>query len=245
MKRTDGRKTNQLRPFELIWDIAPNASGSVLIKCGNTQVICAASIEESVPKWMERQDIPGGWLTAEYSMLPASTLDRKPRDINKGKLDGRSQEIQRLIGRSLRAVIDLKSLGKRTIWLDCDVLAADGGTRTTAITGAYLAMKQAVHRLIQKGLLKKTPFKSAVAATSVGIYQGTPILDLCYIEDRDASVDMNVVMTNKGEFVEIGATGEEATFSPDELNNLLALAKSGLKKLFTWQNTMWKQHSDH
>lgn len=240
-KRPDNRRPDQLRPLSLQWDIAPNSLGSVLMKCGQTQVICTASVEEKVPKWKEFQNVPGGWLTAEYSMLPASTNDRKPRDIVKGKLDGRSQEIQRLIGRSLRAVTDLEVLGRRSIWIDCDVLAADGGTRTTAITGAYLALKLACERLIEQGLIDKSPLKSAVAATSVGVYEGQAILDLCYLEDRDASVDMNVVLTDKGEFVEIQASGEEATFTPKQLQQMLELAQAGAKRLFAFQRKMWKQ----
>ncbi|MEM9445678.1 MAG: ribonuclease PH [Verrucomicrobiota bacterium] len=240
MKRIDGRRPNQLRPYEIKWNIAPNASGSVLIKCGKTQVICTATIENHVPRWMDAQNVDGGWLTAEYSMMPASTLSRKQREIAKGRIDGRGQEIQRLIGRSLRAVTDLSSLGRRTVWLDCDVLAADGGTRTTAITGAYLALKQAVHHLMEKGELAKNPLKYAVAATSVGVWADIPILDLCYEEDRDASVDMNVVMTHKGEFVEIGATGEEATFSAEHLKEMLELAQAGIRKAFHFQKKAWK-----
>lgn len=240
-ERPDQRSTTQLRPLSYHWDHAPNALASILIKCGNTQVICSASVEEKVPRWKEAQGQSGGWLTAEYSMLPYSTAGRKPRDISRGKIDGRSQEIQRLIGRSLRAVTDLNLLGERTLWIDCDVLAADGGTRTTAITGSYLALQLAVERLTQSGKLTDPPLKTAVAATSVGIYQNQPILDLCYIEDRDASVDMNVVMTQTGEFVELGATGEEATFSGNQLKELLKLAEAGITDLFDFQYTAWDE----
>jgi len=241
MKRPDSRKSGQIRPLSFQWDIAPNCSASILIRCGGTQVLCAVSVEESVPRWMQSQKVSGGWLTAEYSMLPYSTHDRKPRDISKGKIDGRSQEIQRLIGRSLRAVVDLEKLGPRTLWIDCDVLAADGGTRTTAITGAYLAARLAVQRLIKKGLLKKSPLRSAVAATSVGVFEGRVVTDLCYLEDKDAAVDMNVVMTDQGAFVEVQASGEENTFSPAELNQMLRAAASGLKQVFAFQTRAWSK----
>lgn len=241
MIRPDHRRPSQLRPLDFTWDVAPNALASILLKCGGTQVITAVSVEASVPKWKEKQGIPGGWLTAEYSMLPYSTDERKPRDITKGKLDGRSQEIQRLIGRSLRAAIDLEKMGPRSLWVDCDVLAADGGTRTTAITGAFLALKLACSRLRATKALDSDPILSPVAATSVGLYQGVPILDLCYLEDRDASVDMNVVMNARGEFIELQASGEEATFSPADLERLLRLARSGIKKLFHFQQRAWKE----
>ncbi|NJK92836.1 MAG: ribonuclease PH [Blastochloris sp.] len=239
--RPDQRALDQLRPLSYIWDIAPNATGSILLRCGATQVICAACIEENVPNWMKAQKVSGGWLTAEYSMLPYSTLDRKPRDISKGRLDGRSSEIQRLIGRSLRAVTDLEALGPRTLAIDCDVLAADGGTRTTAITGAYLAVKLAVQRLIQSGKLQLNPLKHAVAATSVGVWQNEIVTDLCYLEDKDAAVDMNVVMTDQGEFVELQASGEEATFTLDQQQALVRAASSGIEKLFQFQNEAWSQ----
>lgn len=239
--RPDNRELHQLRPLSYVWDIAPNAKGSILLRCGNTQVICAASIEEKVPGWMKAQGVTGGWTSAEYSMLPYSTLDRKPRDITKGRLDGRSSEIQRLIGRSLRAVINLEALGPRTLSLDCDVLAADGGTRTTAITGAYLALKLAIARLIKEDKLKTSPLKCAVAATSVGIWQGAVVTDLCYIEDKDAAVDMNVVMTDQNEFVELQASGEEATFTLDQQQELLKAAQAGIQKLFEFQTQAWSE----
>jgi ribonuclease PH len=234
------RRNDELRPMSYVWDIAPHAQGSILLKCGGTQVICAVTIEHNVPKWMKEQNVSGGWLTAEYSMLPYSTEQRKQRDISKGKLDGRSQEIQRLIGRSLRAAVDLEMLGARTIWIDCDVLCADGGTRTTAITGSFLALKMAVEKLIKTKALSKQPLVHAVAATSAGIYKGKPVLDLCYLEDRDASVDMNFVMTDDERMVEVQASGEEATFSQDEFQSLLALGQSGIRQLFEFQQKAWK-----
>jgi len=216
-------------------DIAPHAQGSLLIRFGNTQVLCAATIESRVPRWMNAQGVSGGWMTAEYSMLPYSTLDRKDRDISRGKLDGRTVEIQRLIGRSLRAVLDLSKLPGKTIWIDCDVLQADGGTRTASITGAWIAAKIAVTRMIKEGKLEEDPFKDSVAAVSVGIYQDTPVLDLEYVEDRDASVDFNVVMTGSGEYVEVQGNGEEATFSQTQLDELLALAGNGITHLLSFQ----------
>jgi ribonuclease PH len=241
MIRPDQRRVDELRPLSFQWDVAPNALASILIRCGGTQVIAAVSAEESVPKWKEKQNAPGGWLTAEYSMLPYSTHERKARDISKGKLDGRSQEIQRLIGRSLRAAVDLEKLGRRSLWIDCDVLAADGGTRTTAINGGYLALKLAVARLRERGLLKDDPMLSQVAATSVGLYRRRVILDLCYVEDRDASVDMNVVMNTGNQFIEVQASGEEATFSAAELERLTVMARKGLKALFLFQDRAWRQ----
>lgn len=241
MSRPDHRKSNQLRPLSYTWDVAPNALASILLKCGATQVICSVSVEESVPKWMEQQKAEGGWLTSEYSMLPYSTLARKPRDISRGKLDGRSQEIQRLIGRSLRAAIDLSALGPRSLWIDCDVLAADGGTRTTAITGSYLALKLAIGRLLKAKLIARSPLISPVAATSVGLVKNRALLDLCYVEDKDASVDLNVVMNGEGRFIEIQAAGEEATFSPGELARLLKLGKKGIEDLFQFQQRAWSR----
>ena len=216
-------------------NIAPNAAGSTLIEFGNTRVICAATFEESVPRWMKEQSVAGGWITAEYSMLPYSTLDRKARDISKGKIDGRSQEIQRLIGRSIRAAIDLDKLGPRTIWVDCDVLQADGGTRTAAITGAFVALSLAVRKLIAEGKLAATPLVHPVAAVSMGIVKGHPMLDLCYTEDAAASVDFNLVMNAAGEFIELQGSGEEATFSQAQLTGLLELGKTGIGTLLVAQ----------
>ncbi|MDF9826498.1 ribonuclease PH [Ereboglobus sp. PH5-5] len=235
MHRNDNRTPDQLRPITLVPDIAPHATGSVLIGFGNTRVICAATIEPNVPNWMKQQGVKGGWLTAEYSMLPYSTLDRKSRDISKGRIDGRTVEIQRLIGRSLRAIIDLQKLGQNTLWIDCDVLQADGGTRTASITGAYLAARLAVQKLIDAKKLAENPLLDSVAAVSVGIHEGKELLDLNYLEDKDAEVDFNVVMTGKGQFVEVQGTGEEATFSNDQLQGLLVLAQKGLKDLAAQQ----------
>src|SRR3954467_12799610 len=192
--RIDGRLPGQLRPLRFQNDIAPYATGSTLIEWGNTRVICGVTVDESVPRWMKEQSVVGGWITAEYSMLPYSTLQRKQRDISKGKLDGRSQEIQRLIGRAMRAAIDLEKLGSRTIWVDCDVLQADGGTRTAAITGAYVGLGLAVQKLMTEGKLSVSPLLSSVAAVSIGIIEGQPLLDLCYTEDVAAAVDLNLVM---------------------------------------------------
>ena len=229
--RPDQRATDQLRPVSFQTGIAPHALGSVLVAFGDTRVICAASIDNRVPGWMRAQGVEGGWMTAEYSMLPYSTLDRKARDISRGKLDGRTIEIQRLIGRSLRAVLDLKKLPGKTLWIDCDVLQADGGTRTASITGAFVAARIAVRKLIANKELEESPFNDSVAAISVGVYQDQPILDLNYPEDRDASVDANIVMTGSGRFVEVQASGEEATYGREELDALVALASKGITEL--------------
>jgi ribonuclease PH len=233
--RADGRQPHQLRPIRFQNGIAPLATGSTLIEWGNTRVICAVTIDNSVPKWMQSQKITGGWVTAEYSMLPYSTLDRKARDISKLKLDGRSQEIQRLIGRSLRAAIDLEALGSRTIWIDCDVLQADGGTRTASITGGFVALGLALKRLQAKGDLQTSPLKPGVAAVSVGVVGGTPLLDLAYTEDRDAAVDLNLVMDAAGQFIELQASGEETTFSEEQLASMLALGRSGIREILALQ----------
>src|SRR5258705_9005926 len=234
--RADGRWPDQLRPIRFQNHIAPYATGSTVIEWGNTRVICGVSVEETVPRWMKEQKVEGGWITAEYSMLPYSTLTRKPRDISKGKLDGRSSEIQRLIGRSLRAALDLQKLGARTICVDCDVLQADGGTRTAAITGAFVALALAIKKLIAEKKLTASPILHAVAAASVGIVNGVPLLDLCYTEDVAASVDMNLVMNDSGQFIELQGSGEEATFSETELAALLALGKSGIGELLIAQH---------
>ena len=234
-ERADGRLPDQLRTISFEANIAPNATGSVLVRFGNTQVICAATIEANVPTWMKQQGVKGGWLTAEYSMLPYSTLERKGRDIAKGRIDGRTVEIQRLIGRSLRAIINLEKLGQHTLWIDCDVLQADGGTRTASITGAYLAARLAVQKLIDARRIPENPLSDSVAAVSVGIYEGRELLDLPYVEDRDAEVDFNVVMTGRGQFVEVQGTGEESTFSQEQLQSLLTLAKKGIQELSSLQ----------
>src|ERR1700733_7787057 len=233
--RADGRSANQLRPLRFQNHIAPYATGSTLIEWGNTRVICGVTVEENVPRWMKEQKVTGGWLTAEYSMLPYSTLERKPRDISKGKLDGRSSEIQRLIGRSIRAAVDLEKVGARTICVDCDVLQADGGTRTAAITGAFVVISLAVKKLMANRKIAESPIIKPVAAVSVGIVNGQPLLDLCYVEDVAASVDMNLVMNSAGEFIEIQGSGEEATFSESHLAEMLALGKSGIKELLVAQ----------
>jgi ribonuclease PH len=233
--RADGRQADQLRPIAFEAGIAPNATGSVLVSFGKTRVICAATIEPNVPLWMKQQKVPGGWLTAEYSMLPYSTLERKQREVTKGRQEGRTVEIQRLIGRSLRAVIDLRKLGQNTLWLDCDVLQADGGTRTAAITGAFLAARLAVQQLLDAKRITDNPLTDSVAAVSAGIFGGQALLDLNYIEDKDAEVDANVVMTGQGRYVEVQSSGEEATFTPEQLQSLLALAQTGLKELSALQ----------
>jgi ribonuclease PH len=233
--RADGRRSDQIRELRFRNHIAPNAAGSTLIECGNTRVICAAMLEESVPRWMKEQNVTGGWITAEYSMLPYSTLDRKTRDITKGKIDGRSQEIQRLIGRSIRAAINLEKLGARTIWVDCDVLQADGGTRTAAITGAYVALSLAIRKLLTEGKLTESPLLHPVAAVSMGMVNGHAMLDLCYTEDVAATVDFNLVMNAAGEFIELQGSGEEATFTQAQLNALLELGKAGIRTLLAAQ----------
>ncbi|HWB60578.1 MAG TPA: ribonuclease PH [Chthoniobacteraceae bacterium] len=238
MSRPDGRTPNQLRPLTFTPGIAPHATGSVLIAMGNTRVICSAMIEEAVPRWMKEQQVSGGWITAEYSMLPYSTLDRKPRDITKGKLDGRSTEIQRLIGRSLRAAVDLEILGARTLWIDCDVLQADGGTRTAAITGGCVAAAMACKTLVEAGKLARMPIKQLVAAVSVGMCGGEPVLDLNYEEDKDAAVDMNVVMTADGRFVEVQGAGEESTFSQEEFASMLDIGRRGIAELIDAQRNL-------
>jgi len=235
MPRLDGRLPDQLRPISFTPGIAPHATGSVLVAFGNTRVICAATIEEGVPRWMKDQSVPGGWITAEYSMLPYSTLDRKPRDISKGRLDGRGVEIQRIIGRSLRAAVDLLALGPRTLWIDCDVLQADGGTRTASITGACVAIELASRKLIAAGKLAASPLHKLIAAISIGVVAGQSLLDLDYSEDKDAAVDFNLVLTEDGQFVEIQGSGEESTFSETEFQSMLTLGKKGVAELIALQ----------
>jgi ribonuclease PH len=235
MTRPDGRQPDQLRPVSFIPNVAAHATGSVLVSFGDTRVICSATVEDDVPRWMRAQRVEGGWLTAEYSMLPYATLDRKPRDISRGKLDGRSSEIQRLIGRALRAVVDLKKVGQRTIWVDCDVLQADGGTRTASVTGGCVAVAIAFNRLFAQGKLRDFPLKKLVAAVSAGVYDGVPLLDLNYPEDKAAAVDFNVVMTESSEFVEIQGSGEEAVFSGAEMTAMLELSRNGIAHLIALQ----------
>ena len=236
MKRTDGRKAEELRPVRITRNFIKYPEGSVLIEMGETKVICNATIEERVPAWLKGQG--KGWVTAEYSMLPRSTQDRIQRDVTKGKIDGRSMEIQRLIGRALRSVISLEALGERTIWLDCDVIQADGGTRTAAITGAYIALYDALTKLKEKKLVSEIPLTDWLAAISVGKIDGSLLLDLPYAEDSKAEVDMNVVMTGKGHFVEVQGTAEGDPFSREELNALLALAEKGIRELIELQQSL-------
>ncbi len=233
--RADGRRPDQLRGVRFHNGIAPHATGSTLIEWGSTRVICGVTVEETVPRWMKDQGVTGGWITAEYAMLPYSTLQRKQRDISKGKIDGRSQEIQRLIGRAMRAAVDLEALGSRTIWIDCDVLQADGGTRTAAITGSFVALQLAMKKLIGEKKLATSPVITPVAAVSVGIVDGRALLDLDYVEDVGASVDMNLVMTGAGAFVELQGTGEEASFTEGELAEMIALGKVGVSELLRLQ----------
>jgi len=233
--RDGGRLANQLRPVRFQNHIAPYAAGSTLVEWGNTRVICGATVEESVPRWMKEQGVKGGWITAEYAMLPYSTLQRKPRESSKGRIDGRSQEIQRLIGRAMRATLDLEKLGERTVWVDCDVLQADGGTRTAAITGGFVALSLAMQKLLAERELAENPILSAVAAASVGIVGGQPLLDLSYTEDVAAAVDLNLVMNAAGEFIELQGAGEEATFTEAQLASLLDLGKAGIRELLAAQ----------
>lgn len=231
--RPSQRANNALRPVEIIRHYTKHAEGSVLVKFGDTHVICTASVEEKVPGFLKGKN--QGWVTAEYGMLPRSTGSRMDREAAKGKQSGRTQEIQRLIGRSLRAIIDLEKLGERTIHFDCDVIQADGGTRTASITGAYVALQDAITALLKQGLISSSPIKDTVAAISVGVYKGEPVLDLDYIEDSDCDTDMNVVMTGSGGFVEIQGTAEGEPFSRDTMNAMIGLAVEGIQALTTIQ----------
>jgi ribonuclease PH len=233
--RTSRRTEERLREWRVSAGIAPHADGSVLIATGETQVICAVTIENAVPRWMKDQHVAGGWITAEYSMLPYSTLARRPRDITKGKLDGRSVEIQRLIGRALRASIDLDRLGERTLWVDCDVLQADGGTRTAAITGGSMAITLACAKLFENKTLSEWPVRCLVGAVSAGVVDGQVLVDLDYEEDRRASVDLNLVMNSRGEFIEIQGAGEEATFSSNDLSEMLGVAALAISRIIDRQ----------
>ncbi|MCL6639375.1 MAG: ribonuclease PH [Firmicutes bacterium] len=233
MERVDGRKPGELRPVKITRNYIKHAEGSVLIEVGDTRVICTASVDERVPGFLKGGG--KGWVTAEYGMLPRSTGERMPREAAKGKISGRTYEIQRLIGRSLRSVVDLEALGERTVWLDCDVIQADGGTRTASITGAFVALVDALHKLKTQGLIGKIPVTDFIAAISVGRLKGELILDLCYEEDSAAEVDMNIVMTGAGRFVEVQGTGEEATFTREEMDGLVTLAGDGIRKLIAYQ----------
>jgi ribonuclease PH len=237
--RPSQRQPDQLRTIRITRNYTKHAEGSVLIECGDTKVICTASVDEKVP--MHKKGSGEGWVTAEYGMLPRSTGSRMQREAAKGKQSGRTQEIQRLIGRSLRAVVDLGKLGERTIQLDCDVIQADGGTRTASITGAFVALHDAVNGLMRKGLVKESPLKDFVAAISVGIYEGTPVLDLDYDEDSACDTDMNVVMLGNGHFVEVQGTAEGHAFSREEMDTLLELAKSGIAQLVEMQRSALAQ----
>ena len=234
--RPSARASNQLRNIEIIRNYTKHAEGAVLIKFGDTHVLCTASVEEKVPGFLKGKG--QGWVTAEYGMLPRSTGSRMDREAAKGKQSGRTQEIQRLIGRSLRAIIDLNKLGERTIMIDCDVIQADGGTRTASITGAYVALHDAVSNLLKSAKITGTPLKQAVAAISVGVYKGTPVLDLDYIEDSDCDTDMNVVMTADGGFVEIQGTAEGEPFDKTAMNKMLELAEIGINELFQKQKVV-------
>ena len=236
MSRPGERKNDELRPVQMTPGFVKNPDGSVLIQTGNTMVLCTAMVEEKVPPFLKGSGT--GWVTAEYSLLPASTDTRSSREASKGKITGRTSEIQRLIGRSLRAVIDFQALGERTIWLDCDVLQADGGTRTASITGSFVALSLAVGKLIAKGTLAQNPIIDYLAATSVGIVNGVPMLDLEYVEDSAAEVDMNVVMTGRGEFVEVQGTAEGKPFSRAEMDQLLQLAEKGINELISMQKNI-------
>ncbi|MFQ7001413.1 MAG: ribonuclease PH [Clostridium sp.] len=236
--RIDGRKNEQIRPVKVTRNYTKYAEGSVYIEVGDTKVLCNVSVEEKVPQFLKGSG--EGWITAEYNMLPRSTGTRKVRDIARLKLDGRTMEIQRLIGRALRSVVDLKALGERTLWIDCDVIQADGGTRTTSISGAFIAMVDAINKIHKTKPFKVYPIRNFVAATSVGILNGEKILDLCYEEDSKAMVDMNIIMTDEGEFVEVQGTGEEKPFSRGELNELLDLGEKGIKQMIQVQKDSLK-----
>ena len=234
--RSDGRAHDQLRPVKMTPDFITSAEGSVLIEVGNTRVICTASVDDGVPSWMKGQG--KGWVTGEYGMLPRATEQRTAREAMRGRPSGRTLEIQRLIGRSLRAIVDQQKLGERTVWLDCDVIQADGGTRTASITGAYVALALAMERLVAAGILKTVPLTDSVAATSVGMVDGVACLDLVYEEDSRAEVDMNVVMTGGGKFVEVQATAEGEPFGGAELQDLLALAAAGIRRMIEYQTKL-------
>ncbi len=231
--RNDNRLADALRPVRIHTNYLVTAEGSCLIEVGHTRVLCAATVEDSLPSFLRNSG--RGWVTAEYAMLPRATAQRTPREVSKGKPSGRTHEIQRLIGRSLRSVVDMEALGERTIVVDCDVIQADGGTRTASITGGYVALALAVKKMLEFGAFKKNPLRDLVAATSVGIVRGETMLDLCYEEDSQADVDMNVVMTGAGEFVELQATAEKLSFKDERLTEMIAAARKGMKELFAIQ----------
>lgn len=233
MSRFDGRKDDELRKVKITRNYIKHAEGSVLIEVGETKVIVTATVEERVPPFMKGEG--KGWVSAEYSMLPRATQSRNPREAAKGKIGGRTHEIQRLIGRALRSVVNLKGLGERTVWIDCDVIQADGGTRTASITGAFVALVDALYKLVQSGQLESIPVTDFLAATSVGKVKDTILLDLCYHEDSQAQVDMNVVMTSKGKFVELQGTAEDEPFTKEEMNQLIHYGEKGVKELIEIQ----------
>jgi ribonuclease PH len=236
--RIDNRKNGDMRPVEIVPGYLMTAEGSALIKVGNTHVLCAASVEETVPPFLRNSG--KGWVTAEYSMLPRSTARRTPREVTKGRPSGRTHEIQRLIGRSMRSVVDTTALGERTVMIDCDVLQADGGTRTASITGAWVALALALGKLVQYGAIKAMPLRDSIAATSVGIVRGSAMLDLCYEEDSQADVDMNVVMTGSGRFVEVQGTAEHTPFDETQMTQMIALARAGICQLAEIQKKVAK-----
>ena len=245
MQRSDGRRQDQMRPVTIIRHYLQHPEGSVLIQVGGTEVICTASIEDEKPRFMKTQNIRNkGWVTAEYSMLPRSTHDRMQREITRGRAGGRTQEIQRLIGRSMRAITDLEVLGERTIWIDCDVIQADGGTRTSAITGAFIALWDACKWLKDCGAIKDVPIETNVAAISVGVIDGVLMLDLSYEEDSRADVDMNIVMAGDGRFVELQGTAEENPFSQSELDQMIGLGTAGVGDLVRLQNRIIDENLD-
>jgi len=231
VERENGRNLDELRPVTVQKGFAPTAKGSVLIEMGGTKILCGATVEEKVPPWMRMQGVPGGWITAEYSMLPYASVERQRRESTVGRVGGRTQEIQRLIGRSLRAAVDLQKIGERTVWIDCDVIQADGGTRTASVTGGFMALRLAVNAMLSDGALPADPVRENVAAVSVGLVDGEAMLDLSYSEDVRAAVDMNAVMTASGRFVELQGTAESQPFSPAELERMLSLARKGIGEL--------------
>ena len=245
MVRADGRRSDELRPVTIKRHYIKHAEGSVLVATGDTRIICTASVIDQQPRFMRDQRIKKkGWVTAEYSMLPRSTSERMQREITRGGVSGRTQEIQRLIGRSLRAAVDLRALEERTVWVDCDVIQADGGTRTASITGAFIALWDACQALVKSGKIKTFPITDNIAATSVGLVKGEAMLDLCYTEDSTADVDMNIVMTGSGKFIEIQGTAEENPFSREDYNQMLDLAVGGIQQLIRLQNRMMLEDLD-
>jgi len=242
VSRADGRAADDLRPIEIVPGFISSATGSVLFEIGQTRLICTAMVEETLPGWMRGRGT--GWVTSEYAMLPGSTSTRKSRDASRGKQDGRTVEIQRLIGRSLRSVVDFAALGERTVWIDCDVIQADGGTRCAAICGGYLALHIALSDLIDRGLLRELPLRDSVAAVSVGIVDGEPMLDLAYVEDSVAEVDMNVVIAGNGELIEVQATAERTPFGRASLDRLLELAAGGIEEIAGLQARVIAEHAN-